>query len=81
MIEVTHRLVVREVSQDKAAILLLSREGFVVEAVVFPLIAQSEGLRQGFQLCSDVWLQEVLALSPLSLQTAVSTSLQELPGG
>lgn len=81
MIEVTHRLVVREVSQDIAAILLLSREGFVVVAIVFPLIAQSEGLRQGLQLCSNVGLQEVLALSPLSLQTAVSTSLQELPGG
>lgn len=70
---------VRQVSQDKAAILLLAREGFVVVAIVFLLITQSEDLRQSVQLGSDVGLQEVLALSLLSLQTAVSISLQELP--
>lgn len=70
---------VRQVSQNKATILLLAREGFVEVAAVFLLITQSKDLRQCIQLGSDVGLQEVLALSPLSLQTAVSTSLQELP--
>ncbi len=53
-------------------------EGFVVVVVVFLLITQSEDLRQSVQLGSDVGLQEILTLSPLSLQTAVSTGLQEL---
>ena len=70
---------VRQVSQDKAAILLLAWEGFVVIAIVFLLITQSEDLRQDVQLGSDVGLQEVVALSSLSLQFSVSTSLQELP--
>lgn len=72
---------VRQVRQDKAAIMLLAREGFVVVAIVFLLITQSEDLRQSVQLGCNVGLQEVLALSPLSLQTAVSTGLKELPEG
>lgn len=71
----------RQVSQDKAAIKLMAKKRFVVVAVVFFLITQSEVLRQDIQLCSDVGLQQVLALSPLSLHTAVSTSLKELPEG
>lgn len=77
--KVTHRLMVRQVSQNKAAILLLAREGFVVVAIAFLSITQSEDLRQSVQLGSNIGLQEVLVLSLLSLQTAVSTSLQELP--
>lgn len=80
-IEVTHRFVVRQVSQNKAAVLLLAREGFVVVAVVRLLVTQSEDLRQSVQLGSDVGLQEVLALSLPSLQTAVGPGLQELPEG
>ncbi|TNN77482.1 hypothetical protein EYF80_012296 [Liparis tanakae] len=44
-------------------------------------LGQSEGLRQSVQLGSDVGLQEVLAPSLPSLQTAVGPDLQELPEG
>ena len=44
-IEVTHRLMVCQVSQDKATILLLARERFVVVTIVFLLITQGEDLR------------------------------------
>lgn len=70
---------VLQVGQDEAAVLLLAREGLVVESVVPLLVAQGEGLRQGLQLGSDVRLQEVLALSPLPVQTGrVGVGLQEL---
>lgn len=71
----------RQVSQDEAAVLLLSGERLVVEAVVGFLITQREGLRERLQLGGDVGLQEVTALSLPSLQTAVSAGLQELPEG
>lgn len=77
--EVTHSLVVRQVSQNEAAVLLLSRQRFVVEAAVFLFITQSEDLRERIQLGSDVGLQEVVALPFPSLQAAVSTGLQKLP--
>lgn len=70
---------VRQVSQNKAAVLLLSRERFVVEAAVFLFVTQSEDLRERIQLGSDVGLQEVIALPFPSLQAAVSTGLQKLP--
>lgn len=79
MIEVTHRLVVQEVGQDEAAVLLLPRKGFVVVAIEFLLVTQGEDFRQGVQLGSDVGLQKVLALPPPPLHIAVSTNLQKLP--
>lgn len=78
---VTHRLVVQQVSQNEAQILLLARQGFVVVVVVFLLVTQREGGGQSVQLGSDVGLQEILALPPLSLHSAVCVILQELLEG
>lgn len=72
---------VQQVGQNEAQILLLAREGLVVVAVVLLLVPQGEGGGQSVQLGGDVGLQEVLALSPLSLQTAACVVLQELLEG
>lgn len=72
---------VQQVGQDEAQVLLLAREGLVVVAVVLLLVPQGEGGWQSVQLGGDVGLQEVLALSPLSLQTAACVVLQELLEG
>lgn len=69
---------VQQVGQNEAQILLLAREGLVVVAVVLLLVPQGEGGGQSVQLGGDVGLQEVLALSPLSLHTAACVVLQEL---
>lgn len=76
---VTYQLVVRQVSQHKAAVLLLTNECFVVESVVLPLIAQNEDVRHRVQLGSDVRLWQVLAPSPPPVLTVPSAGLQELP--
>lgn len=62
---------VRQLGQDEADVLLLALQRPVAVLAVLLLIAQREDGRQGVQLGGDV---------RLGARTAVSVSLQELPG-